>query len=180
MPVIGETKIRFGRSYTWLNPQISGTLSSTGTWRLNGTDAVDGGGDDISDFTSQATVAADEPTILANQMVYIDSSGFARLASAASVTTAKVAGFAVSNSVAGALVTYYRNVPITITNINQVVDNVTNSRLEPGSIYWLSAVNPGNLTRTPDTTTSGAVVLPVGLALDNSSFSIEIQNAVVI
>ena len=35
-------------------------------------------------------------------------------------------------------------------------------------------------TTTPDTTTSGAVVRPCGLAFDTNSMAIEIQNATVI
>ena len=43
----------------------------------------------------------------------------------------------------------------------------------------LSSTNPGNYTRTPDTTTSGAVLVEVGLALDTANMAIEIQREVV-
>jgi len=76
-------------------------------------------------------------------------------------------------------VTYTRNQPKDILNVSSVVDG-SPATLEQGRYYWLSAENPGNYTRTPDTSTSGAVLMQVGLALSANEFTIEIQNPVVI
>ena len=177
MPIIGETKIRFSRSYIWLNPD---STTGPGTWRLTSED-IDSSGDEPtpSEFYSSATVRSDTATIEQNQLIYIDDSGFAGLADASSITTGRVAGVAVSSATANTQVTYARNQPITITNVAAIVDTAPAS-LEAGRYYWLSATNPGNYTRTPDTTTSGAVLVQVGLALSSNEFTIEIQNPVVI
>ena len=177
MPQIGEGRLRFGRSYIWLNPDPN---SGPGTWRLTAQDVEsDDDGPSLSDFYSQATVRGDSPNIIENQLIYIDDSGQAGLADASSILTARVAGVAVSNAVAGSLVTYTRNQPIDILNVSAVVDG-SPAALEQGRYYWLSATNPGNYTRTPDTATSGAVLMQVGLALGANEFTIEIQNPVVI
>lgn len=176
MPVAGEGRLRFDRSYIWVIPNNQGP----GTWRLTNEDITSGGGGDISELISTATVASDSPPIIQNQLIYIDDSGFARLADASDPTKSKVAGFAVANAIANGVVSYHRNIPISITNVNIIVDNDSTGQLESGKLYYLSAVNPGNMTRTPDTTTPGSVVIQVGLALDNSNFSIEIQTPTVI
>jgi hypothetical protein len=177
MPQIGEGRLRFGRSYIWLNPDPN---LGPGTWRLTGLEVDDGDdGPTPSDFYSQASVRADSPGITENQLIYIDDNGQAGLADASSILTARVAGVAVTNAVAGSFVTYTRNQPIDILNVSTVVDDAPTA-LEQGRYYWLSAVNPGNYTRTPDTTTSGAVLMQVGLALSANEFTIEIQNPVVI
>ena len=177
MPQIGEGRQRFGRSYIWLNPDPS---AGPGTWRLTGSDSADDGSDSTpSDFFSQAQVRADSPGILENQLIYIDDNGQAGLADASSILTGRVAGVAVRPAVASSFVTYTRNQPKDILNVSSVVDGAP-STLEQGRYYWLSAENPGNYTRTPDTSTSGAVLMQVGLALSANEFTIEIQNPVVI
>ena len=176
MPIIGETKTRFGRSYIWLNPDDT---QGPGNWRLTTEDVDDGDESQPSDFYSAAIVRSDTPTIAENQLIYIDDVGRAGLADASAIATGRVAGVAVSSSVANAQVTYTRNQPIDITNVSTVVDGAPAS-LEPGRYYWLSATNPGNYTRTPDTATSGAVLVQVGMAFSGNEFTIEIQNPVVI
>ena len=156
MPSIGEGKIKFGRSYVYLNPQVNGQYSSAGVWRLTNQDISSGF--DQSDLVKSAQVASGSPSISAGQPVYLDTSGHAHLADASSLTSARVAGLATTAASAGAFVSYTRNQGVTLANINSLVDNVTNGLLEPGKYYWLSA-NAGKLTRTPDTSTTGSVLV---------------------
>ena len=177
MPSIGEGKTKFGRAYVYLNPQVNSQYSSTGVWRLTNQDISSGV--DSSDLVKSAQVAAGSPSIAAGQPVYIDTAGNARLADASALTTARVAGITTTAASAGAFVSYTRNQSATLTNVNNLVDNVTNGLLETGKYYWLS-VNAGKLTRTPDTSTTGAVLVQIGLALSTNELQIEIQAPVVI
>ena len=176
MPQIGEGRLRFGRSYIWLNPDDD---LGPATWRLTGKEVDNSDDPTPSDFFSQAVVRSDTSNIIENQLIYIDDNGQAGLADASSILTARVAGVAVGSAVAGSFVTYTRNQPKDILNVSTVVDGAPVA-LEQGRYYWLSSTNPGNYTRTPDTTTSGAVLMQVGLALGANEFTIEIQNPVVI
>lgn len=177
MPTIGENKIKFGRSYVFLNPQVDSQYSSTGIWRLTNQDISSGV--DTSDLIKSAAVQSGSPSISIGQPIYINSSGNAELADASSLTTSKVTGLATTAATAGAQVSFTRNQGLTIPNVNTVVDNVANGLLEPGKYYWLST-NTGKLTRTPDTSTSGSVLIQIGLALSTSELQIEIQAPVVI
>ena len=135
---------------------------------------------EVSDLVFEATVASDEPTVAANQLLYLDSLGRARLADASSINTAKVVGISTGASSANNLVSYVTTVSTTINNVNTVVDNVTTGILTPGAYYYLSDTNPGNLTTTPDTTTAGNVVIQVGMAAEYNKLIVEIQQPVVI
>lgn len=177
MPTLGEGKTQFGRSYVYLNPQVDGQYSSTGVWRLTNQDLSTGV--DSSDLVKSVTVAAGSPAISIGQPIYINTAGTAELADASTLTTARVSGLATVNATAGAQVSFTRNQGLTIPNVNSIVDNVSNGLLEPGKYYWLST-NTGKLTRTPDTSTVGAVLLQIGLALSTSELQIEIQAPVVI
>ena len=177
MPTIGESKIQFGRSYVFLNPQVDGQYSSTGVWRLTNQDISSGV--DTSDLIKSATVQSGSASISVGQPIYINSTGNAELADASSLTTSKVTGLATTAATAGTQVSFTRNQGLTIPNVNTVVDNVSNGLLEPGKYYWLST-NTGKLTRTPDTSTSGSVLIQIGLALTTSELQIEIQAPVVI
>ena len=177
MPTIGEGKIRFGRSYVWLNPTINGENSGAGTWRLTNDDIASG--TDSSDLVKTAVVAPGV-TIGKDQLIYITTNGQAALADASAIATARVAGIAVTSANAGAFVSYTRNQAVSITNVSTVVDNASGGQLETGKYYWLSATTPGNLTRTPDTTTAGAVLVQVGLATSANEMQIEVQTPVVI
>ena len=178
MPTIGEGKTRFGRSYVFLNPSVDGQVSGTGTWRLTNDDLATG--TDSSDLVKSAQVAAGSPAISEFQLIYIDATGKAALADASAIATGRVAGITTTSASAGAFISYTRNQAVSITNVNTVVDGATSGQLEVGKYYWLSSTNPGNLTRTPDTTTAGAVVVQVGLATSANEFQVEIQTPVVI
>ena len=185
MPNIGDTTERFGREYIFLNPPStspSADAYSVGTWRLRvddiGTPPIDGGGGGNTDLSFRAPVAADSPAIGIGNLVYIDSAGNMRLADASSVTTANVAGMAVTTGNPGDLVNFSRNEVESIFNVNLVVDGAP-SFLTPGSMYYLSTT-PGKWTTTPDTTTPGAVVRACGTAVDSNDMSVEIQVSTVI
>ena len=186
MPVIGETKDRFGRSYIYLNPspttfsepQFSGTV---GCWRLRVDDTSTpdpgggGGGGGDADLSVTGTAAVNiEP----GQLLYLNGSNQLDLASASSITTANVVGMAKAAAAAGEDCTYTRNVAEDFFYAGTLVDG-TPGNLTPGTVYYLSTT-PGNWTATPDTTTSGAVVRSCGLAVDIGKMSIEIQVATVI
>jgi hypothetical protein len=175
MPAVGDTKVQFNRTYIWLEPNVD----APGSWRLTGNDNTPGASQDQSVLNATGTVDAGTPTILINQLVYVTSTGTLALANASSINTAKVAGVATATATAGNPVTYTRNRPITMTNVSTVVDSAP-ATLENGKYYYLSATNAGNYTRTPDTTTSGAALVQVGLALGTADMAIEIQSEVLI
>ena len=178
MATPGDTKDRFGRSYIYLIP---GSDFLLGTWRLRvddtGTPPIDGGGSS-ADLSFRATVADDETQMDVGMLIYIDTNGQARKASATSIATADVAGMVIEPAQPGELLTFTRNEVKSIFNVDQVVDGGA-ELLTPGASYYLSTT-PGNWTPFPDTTTPGAVVRSCGLAFDNNQMSIEIQNATVI
>lgn len=176
MPVPGETKSQFGREYIYLNPgPIPGT---PGGWRVRvGGDEPTGDGITV-DLTFNAVVADGSPDVVVGNLLYLDSSGEARLANALSLNTSQVAGMAITAGVPGETVKFVRNAVETIISPASVVDGSPVS-LTPGATYFLSKT-PGKWTTTPDTTTAGVVVRSCGVALDATSMSIEIQVATVV
>lgn len=171
MPVIGETKQRFSRSYIYVNPSVGSNNFTQGTWRLTIEEDPDKD-PDISEFWENGIAAE---AIQTSQLLYVDdSNGQLRLAKADSAATGRVAGICVIGGSPGDEVHYTRNLGVTIENLSDKVDG-SPSELEPGKYYYLSATNAGNLTRTPDTTTSGSVVVQVGLALSKTQLTVEIQ-----
>ena len=178
MASIGETKVRFSRSYIYLNPSVNGS-QGVGTWRLTGNDVASGGGEDVSALVEEITLAGDSPAVKAFQLIYIDSANQARIADASSTATAAVAGITITAGNPGDLISYTRNQGVSITNVPLVVDGGP-ATLEAGKYYFLSATNPGNLTRTPDTSTDGAVLVQVGIAVSSNELLIEIQTPLII
>ena len=169
----GDVRERFGRSYIYMNPtpELNRSAPGTvGTWRIRtddtGTPPIDGPGG--ADLTFSAIVAGSDDVVVGN-LVYLDNNGEARLASATSMATAKVAGMAVQSGAPGELIKISRNEPEDIFTVSLVVDGVTNIP-DSGTIYYLST-NPGKWTTTPDTTTEGAVVRSCGLAIEANRMS---------
>ena len=175
MPAVGDTQIKFNRTYIW----IKGNPNAPGAWRLTGNDNTPGANQDQSALETTGIVASTRPSIAANQLVYVDSAGTIDLADASAIATGKVAGAAIAAAIANGPVTYARNVAINIINPDVVIDDAPTS-LEVGKYYYLSSTNPGNYTRTPDTSTSGAVLVQVGLAVDLGNIIIELQEPLVI
>lgn len=123
---------------------------------------------------AKAVVHSSSPGINANDLIYIDSNNKARLAQANSLTTAIVAGVALETGSAGETITYGRNMVVKITNVSNSVDG-SPSELTPGAKYYLSYTTAGNYTATPETSTAGAIIAPVGLAISTTEITIEIE-----
>ena len=108
----------------------------------------------------------------------MNATGQLVLASAADQTAANVVGVALSGGSGGDTISYTRNQAVTLIDKAAIIDDAT--ELEIGKYYFLSAVNPGCYTRTPDTTTTGAVLVQIGIAINVSDIMIEIQPEVLI
>jgi len=184
MPVVGDTKTRFGRSYVYLNPPVSGGAANNeagvGSWRLSIPDAFvpAGGSTAVSTVSGTANVDASSPQIKEGQLVYITATGTIKPAIATSIATSKVVGIALDTKSAGEALDYSRNFTIPIYSVTNCVDNETN--LSINTWYYLSATNAGYWTKTPDTTTAGYVVIQCGLAIEIGKMAVEIQNPTVI
>ena len=174
MPAIGDYRNRFSRNYVWVIP----TGLGPGTWRLTADDDPDTPGPSPEVKYFQANVDSGTPKILEGQLVYINDAGNAALADSSSITTGRPVGVAVNTSTANSLINITSNEVISLTNISEVVEGEP-LQLEVGRYYWLST-EPGKYTRDPDTSTSGSVLVQVGLAASGSEMQIEIQNPLVI
>ena len=176
MANVGETKVRFGRSYVFLNP--GSTPADLGTWRLTDEDVDDPGPDPDASALIESGVVAGGVTIANTQLLSMNPSGQLVLADASSQTAANVVGVALSAGSPGDTISYTRNQAVTLIDRANIIDNAT--ELEIGKYYFLSAVNPGCYTRTPDTATTGAVLVQIGIAINTSDIMIEIQPEVLI
>lgn len=187
MSVIGETKVRFNRSYVYLNPDTSASTPENqriGTWRLtgteSGTDPGPGPGPSPEGSLGFQTTVNEAGGISVGQLVVVDEDG-ASLAKADSYANAVVAGVAVTAGNDGDIITVTRNETVDFYNVNSLVDGGgVGGFLDPGTNYYLSSITAGNWTKTPDTTTGGAVVIQVGTAVGPNSMSVEIQQPLVI
>ena len=195
MPAPGDTLERFGRSYIFVNPTPSITFlrgyverdasqGTVGAWRLSVDDEYvpdggggGGGGGGEPGTVGTAQLAPDETTTDKGTLLYIDASGFARRAQADQLATSNVIGAATTITAPGNVVTYKTNIVLDIFDTGAVVDNDLGGVLATGFTYYLSAVNAGNWTITPDTTTPGAVVIQCGVANDTNQMLVEIQPA---
>jgi len=174
MPSVGDSKIEFGRSWVYLQPGSQGP----GTWRLTGDDNASNPGEDTSAFLFTAQMAPGSVAQVGS-LLYLTSNGQADLADASALTSSRVAGAATTPATGGTVVTYTSSLPITSIAAANVVDG-SPSNLTPGALYYLSSLVPGNYTTTPDTSTSGAVLIQVGVALDTNEMNIEISAPLVI
>jgi len=178
MPIAGDKLQIYSRSYVYLVPETG----AVGTWRLTDPDIAEddsGNGSNDTDLGQTAIVAADNGPISVNQLVYLDDSNRVRTAKADSVDTARVAGMALNDANPGEVLTYTRNQAVIFTNVSANVDGAP-GQIEPGRYYYLSSINAGNCTRTPDTMTSGSVVVQVGIGSDTNEMTIEIQSPILI
>lgn len=189
MPAPGDTQERFGRSYIFVNPSPSisflrgnerAEVGTVGTWRLSIDDEYipGGGGDDPGGgegIVANAVLGAGETTTDIGCLLYIDDEGKARKAKANDPATARVVGAAMSVANSGDVVQYGTNLILDIFNTEPVVDNDIGGLFATGYSYYLSAVNAGNWTLSPDTTTEGSVVIQCGQATDTNRMLVEIQ-----
>ena len=176
MATVGETKLRFGRSYIFLNP--GSTPADLGTWRLTAEDTDTPGPDPDASALIEEGVVAGGVTVANSQLLSMNATGQLVLADASSQTAGNVVGVALSNGSPGDTISYTRNQAVTLVDRAALIDDA--SDLEVGKYYFLSAVNPGCYTRTPDTTTTGAVLVQIGMAISPSDILIEIQPEVLI
>ena len=185
MPNVGDTRTRFGRSYVYLLPNSSinnlPDAANHGVWRLSTDD------DWISANTDGATVSFDAlldnsvSSIQIGKLVYVTSTGTVALASAQSISTARVAGVAITTATAGNTVTVGTQCTVVIPDLSICVDNTnSSSNFTIGNSYYLSAVNAGNWTETPDTTTQGRVVIPCGVAVEDHRLAVDIETPTVV
>ena len=165
----------FNRRYVAANPDnTKGPL----TWNLSDRDVsagdIGGGGVDRIPVVSGSGLLSEN--CAANQLLYIKADGTLARAKADSIDTANVVGAALSDGTAGANISYTRNSSISINNTPTVIDGAPGN-LVSGSTYYLSAANPGNYTDTAPTTT-GQVIVDVGVSLAANRMAIEIQTPI--
>jgi hypothetical protein len=186
MPSEGDNLIRFGRSYVWINPDTSVSTPEEqriGTWRLNrDEDSSGGGGPSATGVLGVLADVLETGGIQVGQLVYSDTNGNGvRLAKADAYSTGVVAGVALTAGAQGDQITITRNELVDVFDITGLVDGGgSGGYFEIGALYYLSATNAGSYTPTPDTTTAGAVVAPVGTAVGPNKFAVEIQSPIVI
>lgn len=174
MPSVGDSKFEFGRVWIYLQP----TGQGPGTWRLTGDDNAINPEEDTSEFLFTATLASGNVASIGS-LLYLTPTGQAALADASDLATSRVAGASTVDATGGSIVTYTASLPVSNISASTVVDD-SPSNLIPGTLYYLSSTNPGNYTTTPDTTTTGNVLIQVGVALTTNEMNIEISAPLVI
>ncbi len=185
MPNVGDTQIKYGRSYVWLQPNTSITnlpdSANPGVWRLNTDD------DWITANEAGATVSFDAlldgsvNAVTIGQLLYVTTSGTVALADASSIATARVAGVATNAATAGQNVIVGTNANILVPDLSVCIDGaLSTDSLNIGDFYYLSSLNPGNWTATPDTTTQNKVVVPCGVAAAANRLAVDIETPTVV
>jgi len=177
MPAIGDLQNKFGRSWIFLNPTDP---AGVGGWRLTADD--DYVPTDVAAVSpNEGTCVLDNssPALKKGQLIYIDAAGKGKPAIATSIVTARVAGVLLADCNPNATCTFARNGFVDITAPSDSIDN-PGSDLTTNTYYYLSSTNAGNWTTTPNTTTSGYVVVNCGLATSGNKMLVEIQVPTVI
>ena len=176
MPSIGDVKTIFGRTYVYVNPNQE---LGPGTWLLSDTDDSGEGGSQESSTTmpiyGQAVVSIQGP-ITRGMLIYINASGQATPASAASLETSRIVGVAIESANVGQVTQFTQNTVIDLFNSNVITDEGA-ATLEVGKPYYLSSINPGFWTTVPDNNTSGYLVIQCGTAVDDNYMAIDIEPA---
>ncbi len=176
MPAIGETKTLYGRSYVYINPELG---NGPGTWALSSRDlSPSDQGDDISIAYGSGTLAVDSPSVQRGSLVYFNAGGQLSAAIANSVTEGIPVGVALNASNPGQQVTFTNSNKLDFNS--QLLVEGAPSALIPGELYYLSSTEKGKWTTTPDTTTTGNVVVQCGQAMGEGFMAIEIQQPVVV
>ena len=188
MPAPGDTQERFGRSYVFINPDLTvsflrnvsavSNVGTVGTWRLSIDDDYESGGDDPgggAGTVGTAVLAAGEPTTFIGSLLYLDVSGNLRHAKADDIATSRIVGAAMEVKSQGEVCKYGTNIILDIFDTASVIDNDLGGVLATGFNYYLSSSTAGNWTTSPDTTTKGNVVIQCGTASDTNQMLVEIQ-----
>lgn len=182
MANVGDTRIAFGRSYVYLNPDTTPStpeVSRPGTWRLEGEFEQESAPVPPVGLSTTGVVGGSS-SVESGQLLYVNSDGELELAKATDLTLGTVAGVAVDDGNVGDTITYTRNEVIDFFEVASLVDGGGDGGLLiPGVSYYLSNITAGNWTNTPNTTNPG-VVTQVGLAVGYNKMSIEIQEPLVL
>jgi len=178
MPNLGDTRNVFGRSYIFRNPNSE---LGPAVYALSSKDLVPVDEDDDVEIISgsgvydaSAPVSAQRGTPLA-----FSATGTLIPARANSLATSNVVGLALDSANPGQTVSFTSDADLSFPGIATLTDE-GNAVFEVGGRYYLSATNPGNFTLTPDTTTTGSVVITLATALSTDRVAIEISQPVVI
>ena len=177
MPSIGDTKTLYGRNYVQSNPNDT---VGPAVWVLTARDLLGAGADDDTQIAyGSGVLSLSSAVVLRGNLVYMKTNGELEAAQANSLATGVPVGVALSGANPGQTVNFTTNVRLDFANANLVVYGST-SALTPGATYYLSSINPGQWTTTPDTTTPGVTVVQCGQAVDTDFMAIEIQQALVV
>lgn len=126
--------------------------------------------------TDPPVVAIFDSDTLKGMAVYISGDGHVDLAKANAASTATVVGIANENVTAGNIGTYLTEGQITQSDWTAIIGV---GSLVPGTIYFLSETNAGQLVSAPPEI-EGEFVVRVSRALTNTTLDIEISQPVIL
>tara|TARA_B100001093_G_scaffold40718_1_gene34621 strand:+ start:8697 stop:9233 length:537 start_codon:yes stop_codon:yes gene_type:complete len=178
MANLGDTKNVFGRSYIFRNPD---TALGPSVYALSSKDLVPVDEDDDVEVISGSAVYDVSSPVSAQRGTPLAFTSFGTLipAIATDLSTAQVVGVALNSTNPGQTVSFTSDADLTFTGIAGITDEGNNNFVVGGK-YYLSATNAGNFTLTPDTTTSGNVVIAIATAVSGNRIALEISQPVVI
>lgn len=172
MPSVGDTKTVFGRTYVYSNPNQA---LGPGTWLLSdGEGSLSGEQQTEHKVYGQAIVDASSIPIHKGMLIYINESGNAVAASAASVDSSRVVGVAIDPANTGQVVQFTQNTAFEFFNAISITDEAA-SDLDVGQPYYLSSVNPGKWTKNPVRDDPSIEILQCGTAVNEYYMAIDIQ-----
>ena len=172
MPSVGDTKTVFGRTYVYSNPNQA---LGPGTWLLSdGEGSLSGEQQTEHKVYGQAIVDASSIPIHKGMLIYINDSGNAVAASAASVDSSRVVGVAIDPANIGQIVQFTQNTAFEFFNAISITDEAS-SDLDVGQPYYLSSVNPGKWTKNPVRDDPSIEILQCGTAVNEYYMAIDIQ-----
>lgn len=172
MPSVGDTKTVFGRTYVYSNPNQA---LGPGTWLLSdGEGSLSGEQQTEHKVYGQAVVDSSSIAIHKGMLVYINDSGNAVAASAASLESSRVVGVAIDPANVGQIVQFTQNTAFEFFNAISLTDEAS-STLDVGQPYYLSSDNPGKWTKNPTRDDASIEVLQCGTAVNEYYMAIDIQ-----
>lgn len=172
MPSVGDTKTVFGRTYVYSNPNQA---LGPGTWLLSdGEGSLSGEQQTEHKVYGQAVVDSSSIAIHKGMLVYINDSGNAVAASAASLESSRVVGVAIDPANVGQIVQFTQNTAFEFFNAISITDEAS-STLDIGQPYYLSSDNPGKWTKNPTRDDASIEVLQCGTAVNEYYMAIDIQ-----
>lgn len=172
MPQIGDTKTIFGRTYVYSNPNQA---LGPGTWLLSdGEGSLSGNQQSEHVVYGQAIVDDASIPIKRGMLVRVNSDGKAEAAVATSLETARVVGVAIDPANVGQIVQYTQNTVFEFFNASTITDEGA-STLDIGKPYYLSAVNVGKWTKSPNRLIEQNEIMQCGTAVGEYYMAIDIQ-----